>query len=84
MVEYTRSLAGVEIGILLEELPNGELKGSLRSKRKEYRVDRLAGIFGGGGHVCASGFRISGVIAEVYPRLIEALRDHLAFVQSTL
>jgi phosphoesterase RecJ-like protein len=76
LVEYTRSIEGVEIGVLLEEI-SGEIKGSLRSKHEAYRVDLLALSFGGGGHRCASGFRLEGTIASIYPEVIQKIREHL-------
>ncbi len=58
--QYPRSIEGVEIAVVVECLPDGSFKGSLRSKTPQYRVDTIARKFGGGGHLCASGFRRSG------------------------
>lgn len=81
LVEYTRSIDGVEIGVLLEEL-SGEIKGSLRAKREAYRVDLLAAALGGGGHRCASGFRVEGSIESIYPKIMEVIQKHLNAIKN--
>ncbi|MFZ9683178.1 MAG: DHH family phosphoesterase, partial [Cephaloticoccus sp.] len=53
LVDYARSIDGVEIGVLIEERDNGTIKASLRAKDPVYRVDRIAAQFNGGGHACA-------------------------------
>jgi phosphoesterase RecJ-like protein len=77
LVDYARSIEGVEIGILLEE-HHGQLKGSFRAKDPLHRVDRLAAQFNGGGHACAAGFNPETTLAEFYPRLLTALETHFA------
>lgn len=72
-VDLPRSVRGVEIAILFHELPDGSFKLSLRSKGK-VNVERVARVFGGGGHVNASGCRISGELLEIRRRVIEAIR----------
>ena len=78
LVDYARAIEGVDIGVLVEER-NGAIKGSLRAKDPAFRVDRIAKIFGGGGHAAAAGFNIEATPLDVfYPRLLEALQTHLA------
>lgn len=55
-VQHTLTLRGVEMGILLVELPD-EIKCSFRSKGTAYVRD-LAASFGGGGHIYAAGARV--------------------------
>lgn len=81
LVEYTRSIDGVEIGILLEELGTDEVKGSLRAKRDAFRVDLLAAALGGGGHRCASGFRVEGSIESIYPKIMKVVQEHLNSIE---
>lgn len=77
LVDYTRSIAGVEVGVLIEEC-DGAIKGSLRAKDPFYRVDRVAKRFGGGGHACAAGLNVKqSSISEFYPQLMDALGKHL-------
>lgn len=75
LVDYARAIAGVEIGVLIEE--RGEsVKGSFRAKDPRQRVDQLARQFNGGGHACAAGFNPQCSLAELLPRLIAALEEH--------
>lgn len=53
-----RSLATVEVGILLREEEDGYIKVSLRSKNY-IDVSKIAKLFGGGGHKRAAGFKSS-------------------------
>lgn len=79
-VDYTRSLEGVEIGVLVEDR-NGKLKGSFRAKDKKYRVDLLAKNFAGGGHACAAGFNVEVPFDEFYSKLVQAIGYHLQQIQ---
>src|SRR5262249_52338410 len=54
LVNYTRGVAGVEVGLFFMEQPRGGVKVSLRS-RQRVDVGRLAEQLGGGGHRLASG-----------------------------
>lgn len=77
LVDYARSIDGVEIGILLEER-EGMLKGSFRAKNPVHRVDQLAARFNGGGHACAAGFNPECTLEELYPRLAAAMEEHFS------
>lgn len=73
LVDYARSIDGVEIGALVE-VRKDMIKGSLRAKHSDYRVDRLAAQFNGGGHACAAGLNVKGESLENFlPRLRAAL-----------
>ena len=77
LVDYVRSIKGVDIGILLEAQP-GSIKGSLRAKDPFYRVDQLAEQFNGGGHACAAGLNVEGSsLSSCLPRLLEVVDRHL-------
>lgn len=70
-VEKTLMIKGVEAGILISEVRRrNEMRVSFRSKGS-VNVRELASRFGGGGHVNASGSRISGtVFADMKKMLI--------------
>ena len=73
LVDYARAIDGVEIGALVE-VRKGAIKGSLRAKHADYRVDQLAAKFNGGGHACAAGLNVKGESLELFlPRLRAAL-----------
>ncbi|HEX3730811.1 MAG TPA: DHH family phosphoesterase [Opitutaceae bacterium] len=77
LVDYARSIAGVDIGVLIEERADGTLKASLRAKDPACRVDLVAAEFGGGGHACAAGLNLKSVQKDFLPRLIAALTQRL-------
>ncbi len=72
-VEKTLMIKGVEAGILISEVRRrDEMRVSFRSKGKT-NVRDLANRFGGGGHINASGARISGTnFADSRKMLIRA------------
>lgn len=83
LVDYARSIEGVEIGVLIEERA-GSIKASLRGMQSVYRVDTIAAEFGGGGHANAAGLNWPGVLGDFYPRLIAAINQRLREVDAAL
>ncbi len=82
LVDYARSIEGVEIGVLIEE-QDGSIKASLRSKDPVYRVDRIAAGFNGGGHACAAGLNLKNTsIADFKARVVVALGEQIASVDA--
>ncbi|MFI3290919.1 MAG: bifunctional oligoribonuclease/PAP phosphatase NrnA [Opitutales bacterium] len=65
LVDYARSVNGVEIAYLIEELSDGT-KASLRSKSPIYNVNEIAVHLEGGGHACAAGCTLKGVDVEEF------------------
>lgn len=76
LVDYARSIEGVDIGVLIEERGDG-VKGSLRAKDPIYQVQEVAQRFNGGGHACAAGLNVSMSMDGFRESLIEALGAHL-------
>lgn len=77
LVDYARSIKGVDVGVLLEER-EGALKGSLRAKDPKFRVDQIAQVFGGGGHACAAGLNVQAMtIDEFKPKILAKIQEHL-------
>jgi phosphoesterase RecJ-like protein len=72
LVNYTRNLAGVQVGLLFMEQPRGGIKVSFRS-RPPVNVAQVAEHFGGGGHKLASGAVVEAPLAEVRQRVLEAV-----------
>ncbi len=69
LLPYTRSLSGIEVGILFRERPDGSVKVSLRS-RDRVDVASIALQFGGGGHVRAAGCSLDGPIEQSVVQLV--------------
>jgi bifunctional oligoribonuclease and PAP phosphatase NrnA len=76
LIDYPRSIDGVEAVALLRQRGDGKFKVSLRS-RGEVDVERVARKHGGGGHRNAAGFEIEGDLAEVRSAVISALEAAL-------
>ncbi|WP_066635290.1 DHH family phosphoesterase [Desulfolucanica intricata] len=70
LINYPRMIKGVEVALLFRELEPELFKVSLRSK-SEIDVNAIAKVFGGGGHVRASGCRLEGKLAEVERQVLE-------------
>jgi phosphoesterase RecJ-like protein len=78
LVDYARGIEGVDVGVLIEERPDG-VKASLRAKDPSLRLDQVAGLFGGGGHACAAGLSLRGETSAGFrARLESALAERLA------
>jgi len=77
IVDYAKSLKGVEVGILFKEIQPGEIKVSFRSKNY-FNVNQLAACFGGGGHERAAGCTIQGNLKRVETRVVQSTADLLA------
>jgi phosphoesterase RecJ-like protein len=73
IVDYPRSVAGVEVGLLFRRTATGGTKISFRANGA-VDVNALAREFGGGGHIKASGAMVDGAPADVIPRVVEATR----------
>lgn len=77
MVNVTRSLAGVEVGLFFLEQPAGGVKISFRS-RERIDVAKIAELFGGGGHRLASGATMGTTLAEAQKRVLAAVTQALS------
>jgi phosphoesterase RecJ-like protein len=82
LVNYARSIEGVEIGALIEERADGSIKASLRAKEPRLRVDLAAAQFGGGGHACAAGLNLKTGTEGFYGHLVAALAQRIAAVEA--
>jgi len=74
IVDFPRTLRGVEAVALFSETPDGKVKVSLRSTGR-VNVERVASRFGGGGHRAAAGATVPGPLAAGRERVVEALRE---------
>lgn len=75
LINYTRSLSGVEVGLLFMEQPRGGVKISFRSRRVD--VAKLAERFGGGGHRLASGAVLETSLDEARRCVLNAVGEAL-------
>ena len=82
LVDYARSIEGVDVGALIEQRADGTLKASLRAKDPAYRVDLVAAQFNGGGHACAAGLNLKVRTENFYERLVAAFAERIAAVDA--
>ena len=77
LAQVPRTVSGVEVGVLISEVNKGTVKVSLRSD--EYvDVSKIAEKFGGGGHIRASGIRISdGDIKKIKEDILKEITKEL-------
>ncbi len=77
IVNFALSIAGVEAAVFLRELPDGQVRLSLRSKGK-VNVAAIAGKLGGGGHENAAGCTLAGPLARAQEQILAELRPAVA------
>ncbi len=77
LVDYIRIWKGVKVSAIFEDLENGMIRVSLRSKVPDINVADVAGEFGGGGHKAASGIRMHGTLEECREKILNTLRREL-------
>ena len=71
LIDNLRAIRGVIAAIFFEELPDGKVRVSMRSKNQAVDVCAICTQFGGGGHVLAAGARVRGTLAEVEKKIVE-------------
>ncbi|MEY2560860.1 MAG: bifunctional oligoribonuclease and phosphatase NrnA [Verrucomicrobiota bacterium] len=75
LIDHLRAIQGVMVAVFFEELIDGKVRVSMRSKRDEVDVSAICQKFGGGGHKLAAGTRVRGTLAEVEQKILEAICD---------
>lgn len=69
LVNYPKSIKGVEVGLLFRQVEEGKVRVGLRS-RGLVNVSSIAEVFGGGGHRRAAGCTIEGPWDEVVNEVV--------------
>jgi bifunctional oligoribonuclease and PAP phosphatase NrnA len=73
LIDLLRSADIAEVALVLKPGPEGEWRGSLRS-RGAVDVGRIAAAFGGGGHAVAAGFSATGDAQDLVEQIAAMLR----------
>ena len=71
LIDHLRATRGVIVAIFFEELTDGKVRVSMRSKNEAVDVCAICAQFGGGGHVLAAGARVRGTLPEVEKKIVE-------------
>jgi phosphoesterase RecJ-like protein len=77
LIDTMRSIDSVVACVIFEELENGKIRASSRSKDARVNVSNVCVLFGGGGHPMAAGARLRGPIEEAASRFLSALEDEV-------
>jgi bifunctional oligoribonuclease and PAP phosphatase NrnA len=72
LIDHLRAIQGVIIAIFFEELADGKVRVSMRSKDERADVCEICLRFKGGGHKLAAGARVPGALEDVANRVIDA------------
>ncbi|MBL7662844.1 DHH family phosphoesterase [bacterium] len=84
IIDELRSISGVQVAVLIREMssedpsqaPGFLWKASLRSKREDIDVNKIAGQFGGGGHPAAAGCKMRGSLEQIEAGLLKAIKEY--------
>src|SRR5437588_9078290 len=75
LIDHLRAVRGVIVAVFFEELPDGKVRISMRSKDERIDVSAICQTFGGGGHTLAAGARVLGTLAEVEQKVLEEIDE---------
>lgn len=75
LIDHIRAIQGVQVAVFFEELPEGRIRVSARSKNPRYDVCKICQAFGGGGHALAAGARVRGSLEEVRNAVLKKIDD---------
>ena len=77
LIDHLRAVRGVIVAVFFEELADGKVRVSMRSKDEAVDVCAICQKFGGGGHTLAAGARVRGSLGEVEQKVLEEIHDVL-------
>lgn len=75
LIDHLRAIRGVIVAVFFEELADGKVRVSMRSKDEAVDVCAICQKFGGGGHTLAAGARVRGSLAEVKEKVLEEIGE---------
>ncbi len=75
-IDFPMSVRGVEVAISLLEVDDKKYKISFRSKGK-VNVNEIASLYGGGGHILASGAMLCGYKEDIIDKLVYNVSQRL-------
>ncbi|MCL2062583.1 MAG: bifunctional oligoribonuclease/PAP phosphatase NrnA [Firmicutes bacterium] len=75
LIDFGMNISAVQVAVLITQQNEKLYKVSFRSKGLD--VSNVAGVFGGGGHVRASGCIVSGYYEDVVDKVVKAVTDFM-------
>ena len=77
IIDNLRSIEGVIVAVFFEELPEGKVRVSARSKDLAVDVCKACQVFRGGGHPMAAGARVRGSLESVEKEFLNVVSDEI-------
>ncbi len=77
LIDVIRSVDTVIVAVFFEEMLDGKIRVSSRSKSTAVDVGEACAVFGGGGHKLAAGARLPGPIDEAAERFLTEVANRL-------
>lgn len=77
LIDHIRAIDGVVVAIFLEELDDGTVRISMRSKDPTVDACKICQTFDGGGHHLAAGARPKGRLDEIEAAVLKAVCDEI-------
>lgn len=77
IIDLIRSVQDVQVAAFFEELPEGKVRLSLRSKSHHFDASDFCKKYGGGGHRMAAGARITGSLQAVEKNILAHIASSL-------
>ena len=81
LIDIIRAIQGVVVAIFFEELEDGKIRVSMRSKDRRIDACKICMTFGGGGHALAAGIRMAGPISEAKARVLEVVAAEISTME---
>jgi len=78
LINIIRGIDTVVVAMFFEELEDGEIRVSMRSKTSAISASEICQLFGGGGHSAAAGIRKPGTIASVKVEVVAEVAKRIA------
>jgi hypothetical protein len=77
LIDIIRAIRGVQLAVFFEELIDGKIRISMRSKTRKLDVCQIAMEFGGGGHALAAGIRMAGPLEDAKAQVLGAIHRRI-------
>lgn len=77
IVNHVRAVKGAQVGILFREIPGRKVRISMRA-RDGVDVNKIASVFGGGGHKLAAGCSLEPPLADVERQVLAETERQLS------
>lgn len=78
LIDVLRGINTVLVAVWFEELKDGFIRVSMRSKDPRANVSEIGAHFGGGGHILAAGIRMAGPLATARQQVLAKINEATA------